>query len=142
MEAYLEESNEMRDFLIVRGFLEKILNSQFKLDWNKSLVDGELTIETILEKALHLKAVTIIEKDKEPKVAVLQPGNTEKLIISVINIVEFLSLSRDSRGDNRNSFREKNNFRRSSSRVSNQSRRFGSRGRVNRGRTCYKGGRY
>ena len=84
MKAYPGESNEIRDHLVVRGFLEGIHNSQVRLDLRKSLVDAELTIERVLEKELLLEAVTRIEEEeKEPRVAVLQPDNTERLINSV-----------------------------------------------------------
>ena len=55
----------------------------------------------VLEKALHLEAVTRIEEEeKEPGgVALLQPDNTERLISSVNQFVESFSLSRDSRND-------------------------------------------
>ena len=111
MKAYPGESNEIRDHLVVRGFLEGIHNRQVRLDLRKSLVDAELTIERVLEKALHLEAVTRIEeKEKEPRVTVLQPDNTERLISSVNQLVGSLSLSRDSRNDNRKRNSERKNF--------------------------------
>ena len=53
-------------------FLEGIRNSQVRLDLRKTIGDAEMNIESILEMALHLKAVTRIEEEeKEPRVAVL-----------------------------------------------------------------------
>ena len=71
------ESNEIRDHLAVRGFLEGIQNSPVRLDLRERLVDAELTIEQALEKALYLEAITRLEEEeKEQRVAVLQPDNT------------------------------------------------------------------
>ena len=112
VKVYLEESNAIPYHLVVRGFLKGIHNSQFGLDSRKSLVDADLKIESVVEKALHLEAVTRIqEAEREPKVAVLQPDNTERLVNCVNNLVECLSLSWDSRSDNRGSFRKRNNCR-------------------------------
>ena len=72
LEVYPEQSNGIRDHLVVSGFLERTHNSQVTLDFRKSLVDAELTIETIFKKTLNLEAVTRIEeREGEPKVAVL-----------------------------------------------------------------------
>ena len=79
-----------------------------RLVLRKRSLDAELIIETIQEKALHLKAVRTLEvEEREPKVALLQPDNTERLNNSLNNSVESLSLSRGSRSDNRCSFRGK-----------------------------------
>ena len=95
MKAYPGESKEIRDHLVVRGFLEGIRNSQVRLDLRKTMGDAEMNIERILEMALHLEAVTRIEEEeKEPRVAVLQPDNNEKLNNSVNQLIEKLSLLR------------------------------------------------
>ena len=47
MKAYLEASNEIRYFLVVRGFLNGIHNSQNRLLLRKSLVDAEFIIESV-----------------------------------------------------------------------------------------------
>ena len=65
MKAYPEESKEITDHLVVRGFLEGIHSSQVRLDLRKNLVDAELTIERVLERALHLEAVTRIEEEEK-----------------------------------------------------------------------------
>ena len=66
-----------------------------------------LKIETVLEEALHHEAVTGIgEEERELKVAIRQPDNTERLIYSVNNFVKILRFSREWRSDNRGSFRE------------------------------------
>ena len=111
MKAYPGESKEIRDHLVVRGFLEGIRNNQVRLDLRKTIGDAEVNIERILEMALHLEAVTRIEEEeKEPRVAVLQPDNNERLINSVNQLIEKLSLSRDSRNDNRNRFPERKQY--------------------------------
>ena len=142
MNAHPESLKEIRDHLVVRGFLVGIHNSQIRLNFRKSLVEAELTIDTVLEKALHLEAVTRIEeKEREPKVAVLQPTKQKHWITPCKTLLN-LSLSRDWRSENCGSFLKSNKCRKSSSREKNQSRRFGDRGRRNRGLTGYRESRY
>ena len=74
------------------------------------------------------------EEEKAPRVAVLHPDNTESVISSVNQLVEFLSLSRESRNDNREGNSERKNFGRSSSSECYASRDYGDLGRKGRGR--------
>ena len=95
MKVYPGESKEIRVHLVVRGSLEAIHDSQVRIDLRKILVDAELTIERVLEKAVHLEAVTRIEEEeKEPRVAVVQLDNTERLISSVNQLVVFVTLAK------------------------------------------------
>ena len=95
MKAYPGESKEIRDHLVVRGFLEGFRNSQVRLDLRKTFGDAEMNIERILEIALHLEAVTRSEEEeRDHRVGVLQPDNIERLINSVNQMIEKLSLSR------------------------------------------------
>ena len=97
----VEESNGVWDHLVVRGFSAEMHNSQVGPDLRKSFVDADLLIEKYLEKILKLAAVTRIEEDeRESKFAIFQPDSTERLICSMINVVESLSLSRGLRNDN------------------------------------------
>ena len=73
MKAYPEELNEIRAFLIVHDFLENIHNSQDSVALRENHADAELTSETVLEKAVHLDAVTRFME--EGRVAALQPEN-------------------------------------------------------------------
>ena len=67
--AYPEESNAIRDHLVVRGFLEGIPNSRVSLDLRSSLVDAELTLEKVLEQALQFEVDTRNgEEEREPTV--------------------------------------------------------------------------
>ena len=83
METYPEELKAIRNHLVVRGFLKVIHNIHVGIDLRKSLMDAELTTETVLEKALWVffllpPAVTRIEEEeRKPKVAALQPDKTE-----------------------------------------------------------------
>ena len=139
MKAYPGESKEIRDHLVVRGFLEGIRSSQVRLDMRKTVGDAEMNIERLLETALHFEAVTRIEEeDKEPRVAMLQPDKNDKLIESVNQLVEALTVSRDSRSDNRKGFHERNQTR-SSSRESTRNK---TRGRPGRGRGYQRGRNY
>ena len=64
MKAYPEESNGIRDHLVMHGFLDGNHESQIRLDSRKSLVDAKLKVETVAEKALHLEAVTKTEEEE------------------------------------------------------------------------------
>ena len=44
--AYPEESQDIRDHLVLRGFLEGIHNSQVRLDLRKTLEDKDMTVDT------------------------------------------------------------------------------------------------
>ena len=128
------ESNEIQDHLVLRGLLEGIHNCQIRLDLRKNLVDAELTIERVLEKTLYLEAVTRIEDDgKEPRVAVLQPDNTERLIRSVNQLAESLSLWPESRNVNLKGNSERKIFGKCSSMDSYARRGYGDQGRQERG---------
>ena len=69
---------------------------------------------------------------------VLRPDKTERKVNSRNNFVEPLSPLRDSRSDNRGSFREGNDFRRINSKKIKQNRRFGDQSRAIRGGTGYR----
>ena len=49
--AYPEESHDIRDHLVLRGFLEGIHHSQARLDLRKTLEDKDMTVDKALEKA-------------------------------------------------------------------------------------------
>ena len=63
MKAYPTESQDIRDRFVLRGFLEGINHSQLRLDLRKQIGDKDMKIETNLERALHLEAVTRIEEE-------------------------------------------------------------------------------
>ena len=64
MKAYPTESQDIRDHLVLRGFLEGINHSKVRLDLRKRIGDKDRKIETVLEQALHIEAVTRIEKGR------------------------------------------------------------------------------
>ena len=65
LKAYPQESNEIREHLILRGFLEGIEKSQVRLDLRKNLGNADMTIDKALESALHSEAVTRIEENND-----------------------------------------------------------------------------
>ena len=80
LKAYPQESNEIREHLILRGFLEDIKNSQVRLDLRNNLGDADLTLDRALERALHIEAVTRIkEEDNEPRVCAIQSNENTQL---------------------------------------------------------------
>ncbi len=50
LKAYPADSEDLREHLRVRGFLEGINNTQVRLDSRKTLQDDEMDIQTVLEK--------------------------------------------------------------------------------------------
>ena len=73
LKPYPQQSNEIREHLILRGFLEGIENIQVQLDQRNNLGDADITLDEALERALHIEAVTRIEEeDNEPRVSALQ----------------------------------------------------------------------
>ena len=98
LKAYPEESTEIREHLVLRGFLEGIQSTQVRLDLRKTLSDAEMNVDKALERALHLEAVTRIEEeDREPRVSAVQPDLTQKLVESVGELVRALQVT-DQRG--------------------------------------------
>ena len=65
LKAYPTESQDIRDHLVLRGFLYGINHSQVRLDLRKQTGDKDMKIETVLERALHLEAVTRMEEEKQ-----------------------------------------------------------------------------
>ena len=73
LKAYTTESQDIRDHLVLREFIEGINHSQVRLDLRNQLSDKDLEIETGLERALHLEAITGIEEEEQtPNVAVIR----------------------------------------------------------------------
>ena len=107
MEAYPTESQDIRDHLVLRGFLEGINHSQVTLDLKKQIGDKDMKIETVLERALHLEAVTRIEEEVQtPKVAVIRRDETKDLVEAVTKLVNQLSVDDKQRENRRNQSRE------------------------------------
>ena len=84
LKEYPKESHDIRDHLVLRGFLERINHSQVRLDLRKQIGDKDIQIETILEPALHLEAVTRIEEEEQTlEVAVIRRDETKDLVEAV-----------------------------------------------------------
>ena len=84
LKAYPQESTEIREHLIFRGFLEGIENSQVRLDLRKNLGEADMTLDRDLERALHIEAVARIEEeDKEPRVSAIQSKENSQLLNSI-----------------------------------------------------------
>ena len=84
-------SNEIREHFISRGFLEGIENSQMQHDLRKNLGDADRTLDKVLERALHIEAVTRIEEeDNEPRVSAIQSNENSQLVNSISDLVRTL----------------------------------------------------
>ena len=112
MTAYPTESQDIRDHLVLGGFLEGINPSQVRLDLRKQIGDKYKKIETVLERALHLEAVTGIEEEEEtPKVAVIRRDERKNLVEAVTKLVNQLSVDDKQRENRRNQSRERSGSR-------------------------------
>ena len=101
LKAYPQESNEIREPLILRGLLEGIENRQVRLDLRKNLGDADVTLDKALKRALHIEAVTRIEdEDNEPQVSAIQSNENTQLFNSINNLVRTLQTNQSNRQDN------------------------------------------
>ena len=101
MKAYPQESNEITEHLILRGFLEGIENSQVRLDLRQNLGDVYMTLDKALERALHIEAVTRIqEQDIEPRVFAIQSNENTQLVNSIKDLVRTLQTNQPNRQEN------------------------------------------
>ena len=92
LKAYPQESNDIREHLILRGFLEGIENSRVRLELRKNLGDADMTLEKALERALFIEAVTRNEEENiEPRLSsAIQPNSNTQLINSINSLVPTL----------------------------------------------------
>ena len=101
LKAYPQESHEIIEHLILRGFLEGIENSQVRLDLRKNLGDADMTLDKALERALHIEAVTRIEEeDNEPRVSAIQSNENTQLVKSINGLVRTLQTNQPNRQEN------------------------------------------
>ena len=109
--AYPTESQDIRDHLVLRGFLEGINHSQSG-EIRKQIGDKYMKIETVLERALHLEAVTRIEEEEQtPKVAVIRRDETIDLVEAVTRLVNQLSVDHKQLEDRQNQSMERSSSR-------------------------------
>ena len=93
MKAYLTESQDIRDDLVLRGFLEGINHIQVMLDLRKQISDKDMKIATVLERALHLEVATRIEEEEQTtKVAIIRRYEKKDLEEAVTKLVNQLSV--------------------------------------------------
>ena len=103
LKAYPQECTEIRENLILRGFLEGIEKSQVGLDLRRHLGDADITLNKALERALHIEAVTRIEEeDNEPQFSAIQSNENTQLNNSVNDLVRTLQTNQSNRQDNQN----------------------------------------
>ena len=101
LKAYPQESNEIREHLILRGLLEGIENSQVRLDLRKNLGDADMTLDKALERSLHIEAVTRMEEeDNEPRVSAIQSNENTQLVNSINGLVRTLQTNQPNRQEN------------------------------------------
>ena len=112
MKAYPTESQDIRDHLVLRGFLVGINHSQVRLDIRKQIGDKAMKIETVLERALHLETVTRIEEEEQtPNVAVIRRDETKDLVEAVTKLVNQFSVDDKQQENHRNQSRERSSSR-------------------------------
>ena len=83
-----------------------------RLDLRKQIGDKDMKIETVLERTLHLEAVTRIEEEEQtPKVAVIRRNETKDLVQAVTKLVNRLSVDDKQRENRRIQSRERTGSR-------------------------------
>ena len=83
-----------------------------RLDLRKQIGDKDMKIETVLEQALHLETVTIIEEEEQtPKIAIIRRDETKNLVEAVNKLVNQLSVDNKQRQNSRNLSRERSSSR-------------------------------
>ena len=101
LKAYPQASNEIREHLILRGFLEGIEKNQVRLNLRKNLGDADMNLDKALERALHIEAVTKIEEeDNEPRVSAIQSNENTQQVNSINNLVRTLQTNQPNRQEN------------------------------------------
>ena len=112
LKVYPTESQDIRYHQVLRGFLEGVRHSQVRLDLRELIGDKDMKIETVLERALHLEAVTRIEEEEQtPKVAVIRWDETKKLVEAATKLVNQLSVDDKQRENRRTQSRERSSSR-------------------------------
>ena len=112
MKAHPTASQDISDHLVLRGFLEGINHSQVKLDLRKRIGDKDTKIKTILERALHLEAVTRIEEEEQrTKNAVFRRYETKVIVEAVTKLVNKLSVDDKQQENRRTQSRERTSSR-------------------------------
>ena len=101
MRAYPQESNKIKEHLILREILEGIENSQVRIDLKIYLGDADMTLDKALERALDIEAVTRIEEeDNEPRGSAIQSNENTQLVNSINDLVRTLQTNQSNRQDN------------------------------------------
>ena len=101
LKAYPQECIEIRENLILRGFLEGIEKSQVRLDLRKNLGDADMTLNKALERALHIEAVTRIEEeDNKPQFSAIQSNENTQLVNLINDLVQTLQTNQSNRQEN------------------------------------------
>ena len=87
--AYPDESQDIRDRLVLRGFSEGIQHSQVRHELRNTIGEKGMNIANALEWGLHLEAVTKTEEEEQtPRIAAILRDETETLLDSVNSLVQ------------------------------------------------------
>ena len=72
-----------------------------RLDLRKNLGDADMTLYKVLERALHIEAVTRIEEeDNEPQVSAIHSNENTELVNSINDLVRTLQTNQPNRQEN------------------------------------------
>ena len=98
-------SNEIGEHLKLRGIFEGIESSQVRLNLRWTLGDANMTLDKVLERALHIETVTRIEEGyNEPPVSAVQSNENTQLVNSIKDLVRTLQTDQSNRQDNEKFF--------------------------------------
>ena len=108
LKVYPTESQDIRDHQFLRGVIETINYSQATLDLRKPIGDKDIKIKTVLDRALHLEAVTRKKEEEQPlNFAVIRRDETTNLLEAVTKLVNQLSEDDKPRENRRRQSRER-----------------------------------
>ena len=87
LEAYTQESTEIRGHPILMGFLECTENIQVRFDLRMKLGHADITLDKALERALNIEAVKRIEEEDSVTRFSAILSNEKTQLVKSINIL-------------------------------------------------------
>ena len=98
LKACHQQSAETREHLVFRGFRKGIENFQVGINLRKNLGDADMALDKALGRALHIEAVTRIEKqDSEPHFSHIKSNENSQLFNSNIDLLRTLQSNQSNR---------------------------------------------
>ena len=98
LKACHQQSAEIREHLVFRGFCKGIENIQVGINLRKNLGDADMALDKALGRALHIEAVTRIEEqDSEQQFSPINSNEKSQLINSIFDLLRTLQSKKSNR---------------------------------------------